>query len=1337
MRAWPATVLSVWVACSAAGASTWKDEGPTAFTGGASQDVMLSDEASGLTLAYAGENLLEDPSFEGKPEACPETTDPYAPHPEPTDGWEHNGLADKDGGIRAARAHEGRSAWELIDTMSPGEPALLQRVAFRPEYRGRIFAFSVWARTTEGRNDQAKIALKFKSRGFWRGDVVRPITVGPVWRQYTISAVMPEDADELGVVIGPASYEGQGAVIVDDAYLAQASYAAKGTYTSPPHDMGEDAAQVWRVALRAESPTGTRMTLSVRTGKVAQPDASWSKWEGIDANPDTELHLPRGRYVQYEARLTGAGADATPVLRSVQLSYGAHLAFVAGRVLHGQSRAPVAGARVQADDTSVTTNLRGEYVLGVKAGPVQGTVSALHYLTADLRLPALKESQRVRVDVKLEPDPTWPTFRGGPQRQGYSALTGSLGGFAVAWEYPLGTVGEGQVLPADVDGDGRSEFLIARGGSLSARRLNGDLMWQLDGWEIGSILGVYDLLGNGEKQVVGLSAGWQPYANGAFTVVNGTDGTLLSRVDTWPDAGDIGHGDTHDYLHGSFSPLAASSCVVADLDRDGKLEIMVHPNYHSALMAFDFHDGLTKPKMMWKTQHRFRYDLYLYPLLGADVDGDRGTEIVFHDDSLIRIFDGRTGEEKSAADMGCPRGLFGPMACGDVDGDGAAEVILIPQFDPDYTRNTIALADWDGKALVRRWSRDFDAKVSNRAFAAPLQSPFADVDGDRQLEVIAQIGPDVVVLNGIDGAEEYRIPGASLSECADLDSDGIAEIVVKVGEQTVVHNGQGGFGPKDLTYPATWGWSDWGDGDLCRLRGAAGGRTEVVNRDGQVKASLPGAAYRTTPIVADLQGDGRAEIILRDAGGILRVLDATSGKPVVVPFPELKCDYPEGTSRGGGMTARDLDSDGKAELIFRDGGHLVVANADGSTRFRSEAGGLHFPAVGRFDQDGVADIACYAGKRWIAFSGRDGHIIWDAAAPESNEVATWDTDGDSLDELTGKMGPVFLLSGADGHTIWTAFRKEQCALGLGVFADLNGDEVMEAMATGEYSNTAWYPNGSALWWVGWSSGGAKEHYGAVADVNADGAWDFALSSNHGVLYCVDGREARELWTFSIPERVSLSHCAAADLDSDRKPEFVFGTNTGRLIVVNGEDGSLAASVSLGDPVGEPIVADVNGDERAEVLVVAGGRLLCLGGPPMTASPSRGCLLRPGLGAVPARDKLVGPGDFFGQQVGLLQDHVEGACEAQADRAGQLVEGDGPPNQLRYADRRLGYLAAALSERLTPRAGQDGEEVVEVDGEGDGAVLQDDTPRSCLRAADHLAPLRNEVAPRRLRKADRG
>jgi len=40
-----------------------------------------------------------------------------------------------------------------------------------------------------------------------------------------------------------------------------------------------------------------------------------------------------------------------------------------------------------------------------------------------------------------------------------------------------------------------------------ASRRHGDLLQRLDGWEIGAILGVHDLLGNGTEQIIGVSGG--------------------------------------------------------------------------------------------------------------------------------------------------------------------------------------------------------------------------------------------------------------------------------------------------------------------------------------------------------------------------------------------------------------------------------------------------------------------------------------------------------------------------------------------------------------------------------------------------------------------------------------------------------------------------------------------------------------------------------------------------------------------------------------------------------------------------------------------------------------
>ncbi|MBM4081640.1 MAG: hypothetical protein FJ278_18195, partial [Planctomycetes bacterium] len=311
-------------AASAEGAETvmrraptadWREDVREGFGKGQAQGVVVSEAEEGLILAFSGENLLTDPGFEGPAEKCEQTRNPYSPNPQPTNGWEHNGLADKSGAVRPApSARSGKGAWELVDAMTPGEPALLQRVVFKPEYRGMTFVFSVWARTREGTNREAMIAFKFKSTTHWRSDVAQRLVVGPEWKQYSVAASMPTDADVLGVVIGPSSYEGQGAIMVDEALLAAASYAPSGAYTSQPRDMGDAQSALWRATYRAKTPPRTRVELRVRTGQTDTPDRSWSAWEAAPDRPDAALRTPPGRYLQYQLRLASADADKTPVV---------------------------------------------------------------------------------------------------------------------------------------------------------------------------------------------------------------------------------------------------------------------------------------------------------------------------------------------------------------------------------------------------------------------------------------------------------------------------------------------------------------------------------------------------------------------------------------------------------------------------------------------------------------------------------------------------------------------------------------------------------------------------------------------------------------------------------------------------------------------------------------------------------------------------------------------------------------------------------------------------------------------------------------------------------------
>jgi hypothetical protein len=74
--------------------------------------------------------------------------------------------------------------------------------------------------------------------------------------------------------------------------------------------------------------------------------------------------------------------------------------------------------------------------------------------------------------------------------------------------------------------------------------------------------------------------------------------------------------------------------------------------------------------------------------------------------------------------------------------------------------------------------------------------------------------------------------------------------------------------------------------------------------------------------------------------------------------------------------------------------------------------------------------------------------------------------------------------------------------------------------------------------------------------------------------------------------------AAADLDGDGREELVLGGSDRYLSALAERSGKARVlwRVPLGSRVGEPVLADLDGDNYAEILVTAeAGRLYCLRG----------------------------------------------------------------------------------------------------------------------------------------------
>jgi len=234
-------------------------------------------------------------------------------------------------------------------------------------------------------------------------------------------------------------------------------------------------------------------------------------------------------------------------------------------------------------------------------------------------------------------------------------------------------------------------------------------------------------------------------------------------------------------------------------------------------------------------------------------------------------------EKRDAADLALrwktkiPYGSFAAPWVGDVDGDGAAEVVLT-LLDGDV----VALSASDG-------SQKWQTNVGGRLNFAPT---VGDVQGDGALELL--VAPksdtdDLVVLAAADGRELNRFGHLGSRRSApvlwDADGDGRPEILSGTRTEGVV-------------------------------RLSATGQVQWSYRFGERGAGQPGVSGPLT--LADLDSDGAPELLAGFENGSLHVIDPRDGARVWT-------FHTEGGDIEGAPLAVDVDADGHLEVFI--GGH--------------------------------------------------------------------------------------------------------------------------------------------------------------------------------------------------------------------------------------------------------------------------------------------------------------------------------------------------------------------------------------------------------------------------------
>ena len=337
-----------------------------------------------------------------------------------------------------------------------------------------------------------------------------------------------------------------------------------------------------------------------------------------------------------------------------------------------------------------------------------------------------------------------------------------------------------------------------------------------------------------------------------------------------------------------------------------------------------------------------------------------------------------------------------------------------------------------------------------------------------------------------------------------------------------------------------------------------------------------GGYNATAGAVADMNGDGKSDVVVANATGGVGVL-LGNGNGTFQP----STTYGAGS---GAVAVADVNGDGKPDVVATIWGsasaQVLVGGGDGSLLpAASYATGLSYAitlALADVNNDGNLDLL-------VGDCGANG-----CAPSETGALGVLFGNGD------GTFRPVRLYTGGQPHSI---------ALG-----DVNGDGRPDVVAANWGRGTVGVlignGDGSFQSMRTYGAGGDVPTQAAVADFNGDGALDiavvnytdtFSLGSPVGVLLGNGDGTFQPVATYDIGgwERTSL---AIADVDADGSADLLvtsgcltgdFACEEGRISVLRGNgDGTFAAPVrylSGGRFPQSLAVNDLNGDGRLDLV----------------------------------------------------------------------------------------------------------------------------------------------------------
>jgi hypothetical protein len=319
------------------------------------------------------------------------------------------------------------------------------------------------------------------------------------------------------------------------------------------------------------------------------------------------------------------------------------------------------------------------------------------------------------------------------------------------------------------------------------------------------------------------------------------------------------------------------------------------------------------------------------------------------------------------------------------------------------------------------------------------------------------------------------------------------------------------------------------------------------------------------PAIADVNGDGEVDVVIFGREGA-KALKGTTGEVLW-----HNSNMFVASTNCGGVGVYDLDGDGISEVVI---GNVILNGSDGSLRGSGAHGrgaGLPFSST----SFGVAADVLRNGSLQVvvgnALYDADGNTIWHNGLSDGY-VAVGQFDGDEEGEIVVSSKGDIRLQNHDGSVIWE--QKQIMPFnslhythtsGPPTIADFNNDGEPEIGVAGTNVYMVFDKEGNILWsnpTTDYSSGITGS---SVFDFEGDGAAEVIYADENDVWVYDGATGAVKMQESRHSNGTCTEYPTIADIDDDGHAEIIFasmafgGTETGITVIEDANDSWMPAT----------------------------------------------------------------------------------------------------------------------------------------------------------------------------------